>query len=111
MKIHEQEWKVRSTNIGPIIDDVSRHSEGEAVCMVYAPMSYEGRRLTLEQSDAIKDERARFIEAAPKMARALLDQGVVRDGQWHTRECWEAERGCIVGCQGAVFALRSAGVL
>lgn len=73
MKIHEQEWKVRNTSIGPIIDDTSGRPDVEAVCMVYAPMFYDGRQLTMEQSDAIRDERARFIESAPKMARALLE--------------------------------------
>lgn len=72
MKTHEQEWRVRHTNIGPIVDDVSGHPEGEAVCMVYAPMSYEARDLTLAQSDAIRNERAKAIESLPKMARALL---------------------------------------
>ena len=122
-KPHEQSWKVKHTNIGPIIDDVSGRPEGEAVCMVYAPMFYAGPRLTLAQSDAIRDERAKFIEAAPDMARALL--GTLCPGhrrgsdgnELHTPQCWDGiyayllTEGCgDDGCKATLAALRKAGV-
>lgn len=50
--------------------------------------------------------------AAPDMARALLGLGHVADGLgWHTRECCEAKRGCIVSCQSVAAALKKGGVL
>jgi hypothetical protein len=52
-----------------------------------------------------------LLLAAPDIARELLATGSVRDGQWHTHECWAAQRGCIVECQQRARILTKAGVL
>ena len=103
--IHEQEWRLRMTNIGPVVDDVSTEPEGESVCMVYAPMPDMSRQMTLEESDALRGARAKAIVALPDMARALLALGVVRGGEWHSRDA------CGDICNEVTSALRKAGVL
>ena len=109
--IHEQEWKIRNTNHGPILDVMSGHPGGESVCMVYAPMSYGAQRLTLAESDAIRDARAAAIAALPDMARALL-MWLPENG--HTAECGsptDDERACSLECSTTRKVLRRAGVL
>lgn len=70
--------------------------------------SQRGIALSVDFSD---EPPGRLAAAAPDMARALMATGVEKAGQWHTRGCWSAGRGCIVACQQASRALRKAGVL
>jgi hypothetical protein len=74
-----------------------------------------GGRIVNAQGDVLADEvddsALSLMLSVPWLVRGLLEQGEERDGQWHTRECWAANRGCIVACQGAHAALTKAGVL
>jgi hypothetical protein len=64
-------------------------------------------------------DRARFISAAPDMARALLAHGSyggVNDSAWHTKDCWGgqnavADRPCTSRCLRTSAALKKGGVI
>lgn len=65
-KPHEQDWKVRSTNQGFVVDEEG----GEAVALVYYPSGDYARAIV--EAEAVGEARANLIAASPSMARALL---------------------------------------
>lgn len=108
---HEQEWSVRQTAYGPVVESGS----DEAVCLVYLPAAEKGE--TYASARKRCDTRAVLISAAPDMAQALLNHGAFggeSNADWHTHSCWVTKTKdtvCLGACELDRAALRKAGVI
>lgn len=63
-----------------------------------------------EEAPGGADAWTAMFKASPSMVRALLAQGEIRHGKWHTILCWRDAGDCIPSCHALLSALASAGV-
>lgn len=103
MKPWERAWRVGSVNPCEVLEvnaSEPKEYKWDEVANTYAGEDSRDDSIAL----------ARFISAAPDMARALLALGRTDGtGEWHTDVCYEYEHG--KQCENARAALRKAGVL
>lgn len=102
MKPHEETWAAGERPYGKGMQVEVRDASGRHICVFH---SFD------PSSDRARQRRARFVAAAPAMARALLAELVsIKNG--HTEECNRLPLGeCSHRCRGIRAALNEAGVL